>query len=85
MLVQGQWRRERAIRPHLTKQYRKSLHNSEIKSLIKVSSYLGFGDHAEYIFTHNTLTFDRLCGLLVRVSGYRYRGLGFDSRRYQIF
>ena len=29
--------------------------------------------------------FDRLCGLVVRVSGYRYRGLGFDSRRYQIF
>ena len=28
---------------------------------------------------------DRLCGLVVRVSGYRYRGLGFDSRRYQIF
>ena len=28
---------------------------------------------------------DRLCGLEVRVSGYRYRGLGFDSRRYQIF
>ena len=25
------------------------------------------------------------CGLVVRVSGYRYRGLGFDSRRYQIF
>ena len=22
---------------------------------------------------------DRLCGLVVRVSGYRYRGLGFDS------
>jgi len=30
-------------------------------------------------------TIDRLCGLVVRVSGYRYRGLGFDSRRYQIF
>ena len=30
-------------------------------------------------------TQDRLCGLVVRVSGYRYRGLGFDSRRYQIF
>ena len=29
--------------------------------------------------------FDRLCGLVVRVSGYRYRGLGFDSRRFQIF
>ena len=28
---------------------------------------------------------DRLCGLVVRVSGYRYRGLGFDSGRYQIF
>ena len=28
---------------------------------------------------------DRLCGLVIRVSGYRYRGLGFDSRRYQIF
>ena len=27
----------------------------------------------------------RLCGLVVRVSGYRYRGLGFDSWRYQIF
>ena len=23
--------------------------------------------------------------LVVRVSGYRYRGLGFDSRCYQIF
>ena len=28
---------------------------------------------------------DRLCGLVVRVSGYSYRGLGFDSWRYQIF
>ena len=28
---------------------------------------------------------DRLCGLVVRASGYRYRGPGFDSRRYQIF
>ena len=28
---------------------------------------------------------DRLCGLVVRVSGYRYRGLGFHFRRYQIF
>ena len=32
-----------------------------------------------------TIAVDRLCGLVVRVSGYRYRGLGFDSRRYQIF
>ena len=28
---------------------------------------------------------DRLCGLVVRVSGDRYRGPAFDSRRYQIF
>ena len=28
---------------------------------------------------------DRLCGLVVRVSGYRCRGPGFDPRRYQIF
>ena len=26
-----------------------------------------------------------LCGLVVRVSGYRYRGPWFDPRRYQIF
>jgi hypothetical protein len=28
---------------------------------------------------------DRVCGLVVRVSGYRSRGHGFDSRLYQIF
>ena len=28
---------------------------------------------------------DRLCGLVVRVSGYRYRGPGLDSRHCQIF
>jgi hypothetical protein len=28
---------------------------------------------------------DRLCGLVIRVSGYRSRGPGFDSRPYQIF
>jgi hypothetical protein len=27
----------------------------------------------------------RLCGLVVRVPGYRSRDPGFDSRRYQIF
>jgi hypothetical protein len=33
-----------------------------------------------YIFNR-----DRLCGLVVRVPGYRSRGPGFDSRRCQIF
>jgi hypothetical protein len=28
---------------------------------------------------------DRLCGLVVRIPGYRSRGPGFDSRRYQTF
>jgi hypothetical protein len=28
---------------------------------------------------------DRLCGLMVRVPGYRFRDPEFDSRRYQIF
>jgi hypothetical protein len=32
-----------------------------------------------------TYYMDRLCGLVVRVSGYRSRGPGFDFRRYQIF
>jgi hypothetical protein len=30
------------------------------------------------------LLVDRLCGLVVRVPGYRSRGPGFDSRPYQI-
>jgi len=38
-----------------------------------------------YYFVNVELHFDRLCGLVVRVSGYRYRGPGFDPRRYQIF
>ena len=34
--------------------------------------------------TNITIITDRLCGLVVRVSGYRYRDLGFDSWRDQI-
>jgi len=39
-------------------------------------------------FIRNTYCYicsDHLCDLVVRVSGYRYRGPGFDPRRYQIF
>ena len=38
-----------------------------------------------YYFSNVLVCQDRLCGLVIRVSGYRYRGPGFDSRRYQIF
>jgi hypothetical protein len=31
------------------------------------------------------ISVDRLCGLVVRVPGYRSRGPRFDSRHYQIF
>jgi hypothetical protein len=37
-------------------------------------------EHMEYAFSA-----DRLCDLVVRVSGYRSRGPGFDFRPYQIF
>ena len=38
-----------------------------------------------YIKARILFYMDRLCGLVVRVSGYRYRGPGFDSRHCQIF
>jgi hypothetical protein len=34
---------------------------------------------------HYLVYIDRLCGLVIRVPGYRSRGPGFDSHRYQIF
>jgi hypothetical protein len=39
--------------------------------LIKLNVHVGFNYH--------------LCGLVVRVFGYRSGGPGFDSRRFQIF
>jgi hypothetical protein len=38
----------------------------------------------KYIITSMQIVY-RLCGLVVRVPGYRFRGPGFDCRRYQIF
>ena len=43
------------------------------------------GDFVDVVIEFLCVLCDRLCGLVVRVSGCRYRGLGFDSRRYQIF
>jgi hypothetical protein len=36
-------------------------------------------------FSQTVGLLDRLCGLVVGVPGYRSKGPGFDSRRYQIF
>ena len=52
-----------------------------------------FIDHCHIFNSHVVLKHAapgvfKFTGLIVpqfRVSGYRYRGLGFDSRRYQIF
>jgi len=53
---------------------------SELRRLPKTEQIQGFIINASlYGFM------DRLCGLVVRVSGYRYRGPGFDPRRYRIF
>jgi hypothetical protein len=38
-----------------------------------------------FSFQYCTYLFDRICGLLVRIPGYRSRGPEFDSRRCQIF
>jgi hypothetical protein len=54
----------------------------EIYQLIFVSS--GHRWFIWYLMTMFELK-DRLCGLVVRVPGYRSRGPGFNSGRYQIF
>jgi hypothetical protein len=36
-------------------------------------------------YLNNCVPLNCLCGLVVIVPGYRFRGPGFDSRRYQIF
>jgi hypothetical protein len=41
--------------------------------------------HVSYFLYLLTTLPDRLCGLVVRVPGYRFRGPEFDSRRYHIF
>jgi hypothetical protein len=45
------------------------------------NALMGYGMTVVFILQ----TFDHLCGLVVRVLGYRSWGLGFDSQRYQIF
>ena len=52
--------------------------------IVSVTLRIKILQHADFYCTV-TLLLDHLCGLVVRVSGYRYRGPGFDPRRYQIF
>jgi len=61
----------------------KALHNQ----LLHLARYLStYSSVATLLFCETFMSlFDRLCGLVVRVSGYRYRGPGFDPRRYRIF
>jgi hypothetical protein len=40
---------------------------------------------SSFHFSQSFIFFDRLCGLVATVPGYRSRGSGFDPRRYQIF
>jgi len=54
--------------------------NRNGKSVYKTPSQI-----LNYYYCNNNNNNDRLCGLVVRVSGYRYRSHGFDPRRYQIF
>jgi hypothetical protein len=56
-------------------------HNSFCSQLL--SSRLNIPDRNNsllLLFDVTRVGSDRLCGLVVRVSGYRYRGPGFDSR-----
>jgi hypothetical protein len=65
------------------------LHSVAIQEIIPPYSHgcenLKSNIKSENIFENVLLVSDRLCGLVVRVSGCRSRGPGFDSRRFQIF
>jgi hypothetical protein len=50
-----------------------------------VKRIVGSFSYRCYVFVWLSCSQDRLCGLVVRVPGYRSWGPGFDSRRYQIF
>jgi hypothetical protein len=56
--------------------------------VIAFSIVTGVASIFVFLFPFSSLVYvtgDRLCGLMVRVPGYRSRGPEFNSRRYQIF
>jgi hypothetical protein len=58
-------------------------HEEQQNSMSEVNVFLEIIDF--FYFIRVWIMADRLCGLVVRVSCYRYIGRGFDSRHYQIF
>jgi hypothetical protein len=67
------WSQRSTSRPHRPYRRKQSRHP-------RLCVYIRFA-----IIQHWTSWLDRLCGLVVRVPGYRSRGPRFDTRRYQIF
>ena len=55
------------------------------KNLLKIAHIDFEKNNNMTVYSVLGIVLDRLCGLVVRVSGYRYRGPGFHPRRYQIF
>jgi hypothetical protein len=46
---------------------------------------LSYSSSTDICFSESTSIYNSLCGLVVRVPGYRFRGPGIDFRHYQIF
>jgi hypothetical protein len=63
--------------------YEKMLFTTRVRSHFSV--YFPYVSSARQALSLVIVFSDRLCGVMVRVPGYRSRGPGFDSQRYQIF
>ena len=72
-----------SITSHFILHCKEFLASAKIRIAEKKSFYF---NELFYIYLLKIQTYGyRRPPLVVRVSGYRYRDLGFDSRRYQIF
>jgi hypothetical protein len=72
-------------RQTLTARNTKLSNQKQEKAKYKKTHIIGYRSYI-YIFIYiYTIITDRLCGLVIRVPGYRPSGPLFHSRRYQIF